>query len=725
MGSDAEFLCIPAWLPDISREPMTRTRLALQATTIPKPENDTEREEIYCAWDAEAQSLLIDPTAQTPEEKEVCERLDRWDSIFGVAPWLLMMAYVVTGIIALLRFSHMKARDDGDREEVEGSARTVFIIFVGLIFFLYIGLSVFDSFDETPQLASYFLQFVIAVVCIMIGWAWHEFLQFSNLGGAASSLMVDAVSFLPQIFANEWAQAVLALIVVFPMIAIVIMASVWELVRRRDPRDSTWWEKLFSLISGWHTVSILDKWFLIGCAYLGLAVIAGEFTKIALAWLDIHLATMGMVPVTILFSLFGAFMFLNPAAPGLPVYVASGLVICPKAQAIGWSRGGSWIYGMAVALAIKLIASGLQMMIGRGLGAWKSIRYTVGMHTPIMRSIEIILREEKFTFMKFSIINGGPDWPTSVFCGMVGMPIIPVLFWTIPTLLVIAPTVVAGSTFLSIEGTWQSVSQLLTVAAASIQSSLTLSAMRSVGIVSAKHAEELAIPRPADQELIDLDEDAVKSKVGVNMISEWKNISHMARFLLVTSAVLTIVPSIVITANKASYVRNFSMGTDFRGPPLYGDIRRIFTDAGSRVLACFPIAAVCNAVFWVLVAKTAPDPDYEAHRADIELSGTFAGTSFGSNSGTIRLTVQGENEKMVDKDTGKEDHQPEMTAKAVDKPDGIDWMIPLVSQDKRGSRRASRQERKSSTQQPTSSRISPTSSGITLGAPLERPASQS
>jgi hypothetical protein len=55
---------------------------------------------------------------------------------------------------------------------------------------------------------------------------------------------------------------------------------------------------------------------------------------------------------------------------------------------------------------------------------------------------------------KVSILVGGPDWPTSVMCGIMGLPLLPVLVGTLPVALLIIPTVLSGSfTYLGSLGT--------------------------------------------------------------------------------------------------------------------------------------------------------------------------------------------------------------------------------------------------------------------------------
>lgn len=51
---------------------------------------------------------------------------------------------------------------------------------------------------------------------------------------------------------------------------------------------------------------------------------------------------------------------------------------------------------------------------------------------------------------KIAILMGGPDWPTSVLCGIMKLDLIPNLIGTLPILIMIVPMVLVGtSTYLA------------------------------------------------------------------------------------------------------------------------------------------------------------------------------------------------------------------------------------------------------------------------------------
>ena len=65
----------------------------------------------------------------------------------------------------------------------------------------------------------------------------------------------------------------------------------------------------------------------------------------------------------------------------------------------------------------------------------------VGVNSDMIRTMKIVLGERGLTKAKVAILVGGPDWPTSVLCGIMGLPLLPVLLGTLPVWLLIIPTV--------------------------------------------------------------------------------------------------------------------------------------------------------------------------------------------------------------------------------------------------------------------------------------------
>ena len=74
------------------------------------------------------------------------------------------------------------------------------------------------------------------------------------------------------------------------------------------------------------------------------------------------------------------------------------------------------------------------------------VRYAVGINSIQMRAIRYCLMQPGLSIPKISILCGGPDWPTSVLCGILGVPLKEAMIGTSPVLvLYLAYTVMAGA----------------------------------------------------------------------------------------------------------------------------------------------------------------------------------------------------------------------------------------------------------------------------------------
>jgi hypothetical protein len=90
-----------------------------------------------------------------------------------------------------------------------------------------------------------------------------------------------------------------------------------------------------------------------------LQVLVAKLTVVFLSWMIERTASFGLVAVTGIMIGVGVLMFLLPPVPGLPVYLALGIVLPAQGhELMGWTW--SIIYSSAVGLFLKLASSALQ-----------------------------------------------------------------------------------------------------------------------------------------------------------------------------------------------------------------------------------------------------------------------------------------------------------------------------------------------------------------------------
>lgn len=204
---------------------------------------------------------------------------------------------------------------------------------------------------------------------------------------------------------------------------------------------SRYWNALMK----WDAVSVLSKTKYAGVSYAlcqvgvstGMVVFLAWFNEATRDW-DIFWAVSILFVVEIL-------LFLAPPVAGIPLYLMSALVLIPRLQR---RYNFVWCVGITTAFCVvlKLTATGLeQKAIGGPLRNNVAIKKFIGVHTPFMKAIRFILTQEGLKLSKVAVLCGGPDWPTSVITGVLGLPMCSMLAGTLPVCFMILPCIMAGA----------------------------------------------------------------------------------------------------------------------------------------------------------------------------------------------------------------------------------------------------------------------------------------
>jgi len=254
----------------------------------------------------------------------------------------------------------------------------------------------------------------------------------------------------------------------------------------------------------WDPPSILDRVYIIGIAFI-LYTTCPLLLNVVLAWLRTLLTEVPFVPLLFVFFMIGLFCFLLPPVPGPPVYLFGGVLL---AEYCPWGFWPGTIICILVSWLLKLTACAMQQKcIGELLRSSTWVRQTCRVHTPLLRAIEAVLREKGFTMGKITILCGGPDWPTSVGAGVLGLPLWEMLVGTLPIIFFVAPCVMTGSFYLRREESdvWLRASSLMLSATVIVCIILWIGAVWAVQQVLDRRYEELNCPRLADLQLAWLD----------------------------------------------------------------------------------------------------------------------------------------------------------------------------------------------------------------------------
>jgi len=310
----------------------------------------------------------------------------------------------------------------------------------------------------------------------------------------------------------------------------------------------------------WNRTKVLTYAVYWGLVFMVMGVIVAEFTVVFLSWLIEITSTMPIGLVTAVLVGIGMIMFLLPPVPGVPIYLTLGIVIIPVGRE-KFGLVGSILYAHGVSLCLKLLACTLQQKAIGGLLKTKvGIRQFCAINSSLIRSMKLLLKQPGLGIDKASILVGGPDWPTSVLCGIMDLDLIPILFGTLPIIFLISPTLLTGSfTYMSnlrLENGQQEFPWAGTVATISAAvtafvqlGSMALAAYYLEQTVSNRQEELDAIP--IDEEVKERDERDEALRIKMNEVTEWDVLPSWTKVVL-TSSITTMIISCYLVQLFAS-----------------------------------------------------------------------------------------------------------------------------------------------------------------------------
>lgn len=364
--------------------------------------------------------------------------------------------------------------------------------------------------------------------------------------------------------------------------------------------------RLIREIKSWDMVDVLTYANYWGMGFIVFAVLAPKFTTLFLSWIIEKALDMSIPVVTGILLGIGVVMFLLPPVPGAPIYLTFGIVIVPVGrEVLGLTY--SIVYAMGVSLLLKLFATFLQQkMIGGLLQNSTGVRKMVGINTGLMRAFKLVLAEPGFSSAKICILCGGPDWPTSVLCGIMGLPLAPILVGTLPVVALIVPTVLAGSfTYMSSltlpDGTpefaWAGTAKAVSMAvAALVLFGFMLFAAYYVEVTMREREDEVA-QIPIDEEVKKLDDESELSNEAYKEVTQWHLVPSFAKFILILSVVSMIGSCYVVQLFQEDAFISYQL-TDTIDGRLNGDWLNLILPLGYAALAAF---AASIFFFWIFL----------------------------------------------------------------------------------------------------------------------------
>jgi len=261
--------------------------------------------------------------------------------------------------------------------------------------------------------------------------------------------------------------------------------------------------------------------------------------------------------ISVLFAGIGLAMFLIPVVPGPAVYLTCGILIVPNmesqlggrssASACNVSINGTYaqsstdavdqtpfwyacLWANFLSYSLKLIAHVLQQkLIGEAsLGSSVRIRAIVQPNSRVMKAANYYLRQPGLTAAKVCIMCGGPDWPTSVICGFMKLPMKNLLLGLTPMFLMTVPTTLTGAFMNPPSPVYSNLLPLLFLVVIMVQAVMAVGIMYYVSRAPADVIAEI----PDDKEVKELEEKEHHIRVLRKNITRYQELPTHIRYML-------------------------------------------------------------------------------------------------------------------------------------------------------------------------------------------------
>lgn len=361
-----------------------------------------------------------------------------------------------------------------------------------------------------------------------------------------------------------------------------------------------------NVFKSWDRTKVFTYAIYWGAAFMILSVLVAQLTVLFLSWLIEKTSSMSLGAVTGILVGVGLMMFLLPPVPGVPIYLTLGIVIVAIGKdSLGYI--GSMAYAAAVSLALKLLACTLQQkLIGENLSHYVSVRQFVGINSNLIRSMRLLLADPGLNIAKVSILIGGPDWPTSVLCGLMNLDLVPILVGTLPVIFLILPTMLTGSftymASLTDRGTplfpWAGV-------AATIFAALTAIVQFGSMIVAAFFLEQTASLRqdeiaaiPIDEEVKEAEDKAENGRKVYSDVTQWDVVPRLAKLTIAMSLVSMVSCCYMVQLFPNKCFAEYEL-TDTISGKLDGNWANLFLPLGRIAVLLFLLSC---ALLWCFIA---------------------------------------------------------------------------------------------------------------------------
>lgn len=525
------------------------------------------------------------------------------------APLVGTMGTTVMGFMTIVHGLMLHAQGDGT-PRIERALNQIVGLCALVLMGMYVSLSISGA---SVQLGSTLVAFFGAGIMVLCVWMYME------IGRQALTAQVKKSSVAQQIiklYQSDWARAVIlgGFNVALPIFLVLNMLKQKCRRCRRDPaadrskegRFTEDGEKLVAELRTWSWAAILVKICLLGELFFTFQVGVSKATYIFLSWLNVKLATWNYGLIIAVIFVIGYTMFLLPPVPGVPVYVFCGIVVAEQGRQID---GVGFLLGCAIAIFLafflKLAACTGQYYIGFFMGKSVKIQQLIGVDKVPTRAIEKILQKRGLSLGKVAVLVGGPDWPTSVTCGILRLSVPQMLVGTMPVITVSSPCVLAGAFLARVtvgeDSIWSAMASTSLVLAAAGQAGSMFTAVFCITQEINRSGTELAKPRKEHEAVEALTRAEARYNEILADALKWANLSTCLKLTIGIGAGAMLFSCFVFALLGEYCFRKFAVSSKIDAPyeenGLEGDALSIALPLGRANIGLF-IIATCLHIFF-------------------------------------------------------------------------------------------------------------------------------
>lgn len=329
---------------------------------------------------------------------------------------------------------------------------------------------------------------------------------------------------------------------------------------------------LIGMTSDWHMTSVLSKAWWLSMLFLLIWVVCTKVALVLLSWMIDYSKEYHWISVLGLFYGVALSLFLLPTMPVVPIYMSAGILIVARLrEEIGFVLGVIAACGLCLVLKLNACAC-QQKLFGQGLGNFTTVKRIVGLHTVATRAVELILQQPGFSLAKVAILVGGPDWPTSVLTGIMGLRLSQMLLGTTPVIFLILPTVLAGSCLLDDEV--KKFSPMVTGIMGIAHGSTFIAALVLTARVAMQHHEVLRQPREEHKDLEEMAKIADRRRSRHAELSSWGSLRWTQRSSLSLAVSLVFLSCWITTLQSSRCFRSFGLDSEINATFEEGGLNR-------------------------------------------------------------------------------------------------------------------------------------------------------